>query len=99
MAKGDAWDWLPKNGPYIGVVRDKAFEKAVVRAVQPDSPAEMASIKPGDVIIRLAEREVRDFRDVVSIVQDQKPGQPIDVTIVRNEEKIVLPLIIGDRGQ
>ena len=98
LAQGDAWDWLPGSGPFIGVVRDRQYDRAVVRSVRPNSPAANASIRSGDVIVRVAERTIGTFSDLQSIVRQQKPGNQIEVTVVRKNERIVLPLIVGDQG-
>ena len=98
LTKSDAWDWIPGNGPFLGVVRDKSFEQAVVARVRKNSPAANANIKKGDVIVRLANRDIRTFSDLQATVRQQKPGRQVEVTVLRDEEQIILPLVVGDLG-
>ncbi|HEV3002344.1 MAG TPA: trypsin-like peptidase domain-containing protein [Solirubrobacteraceae bacterium] len=56
---------------------------AVVQDVAPLSPADEAGFILGDVIVRIAGRDVRSSDDVGRAVDERKPGDEIEVEIVR----------------
>jgi hypothetical protein len=59
--------------------RDGAFVQEVV----PGSPAERAGIKPGDILVRIADRDVKTGRDVQDTMASLSPGAQTTVRIFR----------------
>jgi serine protease Do len=59
----------------------KATHGALVAAVQPDSPAAKAGLKPGDVVVRYGTDEVQSPRDLSRAVANTRAGstQPMQV--------------------
>jgi S1-C subfamily serine protease len=79
---------------------------AYVVSVTQGGPADRAGLvaadrvtgRGGDLITQLDGREIKDFSDLNSyLVFNTKPGQTIEVTVVRDGELLVLPLTLGDR--
>jgi membrane-associated protease RseP (regulator of RpoE activity) len=72
------------SGAYLGVTFDaQNQQQAVVRSVNPSSPAEQAGIRPGDVIVGVNGRQVGGAQDVIRLVGSMQPGEPMDVAIAR----------------
>ncbi len=69
---------------------------AVVRGVEPDSPAEKAGIQPGDLIVKIDGRERPIWRDVELQVL-LFPDQDLPVTIKRGDSPRDLTLHVGSR--
>ena len=63
-----------------------------VGQVRPNSVAQRAGVKPGDVIQAAAGKRVRDLRTLDSIVDTVSPGDSISVRILRKGEEVVLTL-------
>jgi hypothetical protein len=60
----------------FGVVLDQRIaDRVVVVRVVPDSPAFVAGIRPGDVIVTLSGRPVRGPQQFVQVLQRVEPGQ------------------------
>jgi regulator of sigma E protease len=73
---------------------DKA---AIVRAIEPNSPAERAGIEPGDQLVRVdgvANPKWRDVEDVIVV----NPDQDLPVTIKRSDTTKDITLHVGSRA-
>ncbi len=57
-------------------------EQVMVTAVTKNSPAELADIKPGEVVVRVGESEVKNSEQFVSLVKDKK-GQMISIYVAK----------------
>jgi serine protease Do len=68
----------------------------VVEAVEGE-PAAEAGLRAGDVIVSIDGRRVRDSDDVVAAVEDQRPGQRVDVEYQRGSVTRALDIELGVR--
>jgi S1-C subfamily serine protease len=71
---------------------------AVVQVVEPLSPADEAGLIIGDVIVRLDGKEVREADDVSRIVTARKPGDEIDIELVRAGRREQAKVKLGRRS-
>jgi regulator of sigma E protease len=62
---------------------------AIITAVAPNSPAEAAGLRPGDVIIAIAGESVKVPSDLTRVVTTQA-GQPVALTIRRDDQVFTL---------
>jgi hypothetical protein len=86
---------------YLGSVPDMgATEVAGVRlsAVRADSPAERAGMKQGDIVVEFAGKPVKDLQTYSNALYAQKPGDVVDVVIVRAGERLTMKVTLGRRG-
>jgi serine protease Do len=67
----------------------------LVGGVTPGGPAERARIEAGDVIRRFNGKDVRDSRQLKLVVAETKPGQRVEVEVVRDGSPKPLRAIIG----
>src|SRR5262245_58730992 len=86
---------------------------AVITSVRPDSPAARAGLRGGsdereyngsaftfggDVIVAIGDRRVRSAADVVRAVTEHlRPGQTVNVTVVRGGTRTIVPVTVVDR--
>jgi serine protease Do len=68
---------------------------ALVADVSDNTPAAKAGIKRGDVIISFNGREVPDSQSLPAMVAATPVAQQATVTVIRNGEKLQLPVTIG----
>jgi len=68
--------------------------EAQVAAVSPDSPARAAGVQPGDRVVRLDDRKVRDAIDFYVHLLEHKPDDRVRLTVERNggTRSVVVPL-------
>jgi len=70
---------------------------AFVQDVAPGSPAEKADLRPGDIIVGIADRKVEGNEDVTASVEERKPGDEVDVKVVRAGDEKTLKVRLGKR--
>ena len=69
---------------------------ALVRQVQPDSPAAKAGVEPGDIITRFNGKAIEVASDLPRLVGDTKPGVRASVTVFRRGQTRDLTLTIAE---
>src|SRR5262249_45590505 len=76
MAQGAGW---------IGVQVDDQKERgAIVRRVEPNSPAEKAGLKEGDVILEFNKEQVIGVQQLTRLVRETPVGRTVDVKVHRD---------------
>ena len=72
----------------------KEVNGALVSEVSPDSPAEQAGFKNGDVVLEFDHKKITDSRHLKLVVADTKPGTTVPVAIQRGGEKKILNVTV-----
>jgi C-terminal processing protease CtpA/Prc len=86
---------MQAGGAYLGVVFDPQIrDAAVVRSVNPGSPAQEAGIQSGDIIVAMNGQEVRSYPEAISVVRQMRPGDELPIVIerARGENEVVATL-------
>jgi serine protease DegQ len=69
----------------------------LITEVVPDSPAEHAGVKTGDILIGIDDKNIDDSSAMLETVANLPPGKVVTVKLVRNGNAISLRLKIGRR--
>jgi S1-C subfamily serine protease len=82
------------------------FQGAYVLGISSGSPAEQAGLRSadpntgrgGDLIIEIDGQSIRNFADLNSyLVFQASVGQTIDITVLRGNQRVTIPLTLGER--
>ena len=86
-------------GAYFGSVPDMTGDVAGVRfsEVRPDSPAASAGLRANDVLIRFGGKEIRNLQDFSYMLQARKPGETVEVVVVREGQSLTVQVTLGMR--
>ena len=69
---------------------------ALITQVVEDSPAELAGIEEGDVIVKFDNKKISDPSNLRNIVSLMPPGSKSDIVIFRNGNKKILKVILQE---
>lgn len=75
----------------------KTKEGVIITGVLQNGPAAQAGIRPGDVIVSIADKPVRDVTQLLSVVSSLKPGAEAAFVVQRKTEQVRLKVIPGVR--
>jgi Do/DeqQ family serine protease len=87
-------DLSPELAETFGV---KAQAGVIITGVLQNGPAAQAGIRPGDVIVNVADEAVGNVSELLSRVAALKPGVLADFTVLRRDEKLSLKVTPGTR--
>jgi putative serine protease PepD len=82
---------------FLGVTTALHPQGAVVAAVTSGGPAAQAGIRAGDVITSIDGRSVGDPDDVADIVADSRPGDEVEVEVLRGGDRQTLTVELTTR--
>jgi hypothetical protein len=87
-------------GAYLGSIPDFGSNSHGVRlsGVSEGSPAALAGLREGDVIIKLAEANIQDLEDLMNALRNKKPGDSVEITILRNRQPLTLKATLRSRS-
>ncbi len=68
---------------------------AFIAGLSDDGPAASAGIKEGDVVVEFNGKPVKNMRELPRLVADTPPGDTVDVTVMREGERITLKIEVG----
>jgi serine protease Do len=74
-------------GVRIGDVDTKEPAGARIEQITPDSPAEKAGLREGDVVVEYDGERVRSARQLTRLVQETPGGRTVKITVMRNGQK------------
>lgn len=90
-------------GAYLGTVPDfRAMDSekggVLLSDVRTGGPADLAGIRGGDRIVSMAGTKIENLYDMTYALQDHKPGETIDVVVIRDAKPLTLRATLGTRG-
>jgi aminopeptidase YwaD len=86
---------------YLGSIPDMgATDVTGVRltGVRAGSPADSAGLQAGDIIVEFGGKPVKDLYAYTDALYAQKPGDTVDVVVLRGSERVTVKVTLGRRG-
>ncbi len=86
---------------YLGTIPDYTEEVKGVKltGVREESPSEKAGIKAGDIIVTLGDKTIENVYDYTYALQSFKPGDTATVVVLRDGQRISLPVTFEKKSQ
>ncbi len=86
-------------GVSFGSVPDYAFESRGVRFedIRDGSAAAAAGVKAGDVLVEWGGKEVENVQHWTGFLREHKPGDKVEITVLRGEERVTLEVELKAR--
>jgi putative serine protease PepD len=72
-------------------------EGAEIAAATPGGPSADAGLQTGDVVVRVDGQDVTGANDVASAIEDNKPGDKVEVTVRRGGSEQTIDVTLGQR--
>jgi S1-C subfamily serine protease len=82
--------------PSIGIYCRDGVQGALVTAIQPDSPAEKAGVKPGDLIIGIDLFLIRNQLDFAKVMFREHPNNKMLLRIDRGDRQLMKTVVVGE---
>lgn len=82
-------------------IKSAAQRHLVVMSTQPDSPAAMAGLKSGDIVVKVGDRDITDGVDLERALLGRKSGEAIEFHVKRTDklERLTLALTAQKSGK
>jgi S1-C subfamily serine protease len=78
-------DMNPKLASYYYLT---STERALIVRINEDSPAYHAGLQPGDIIIKINEKSIKNMEDLRRTVWKQKAGEKVKIQILRKHQRL-----------
>jgi aminopeptidase YwaD len=86
---------------YLGSIPDMASGEVPglrLSGVRAGTPADVAGLKPGDVIVEFGGAPVKDLYEYSNALYSHKPGDEVDVVVLRAGKRVTVHVKLGKRG-
>ncbi len=88
---------------WLGIVPGNATEAgvpqgALVKEFEPDSSAEEAGVRTGDVVVGIDDWKVQDKLGLVTTALQYRPGDEVTLSLLRDGEAQELTVTLGEKG-
>ena len=85
--------------PYLGIATSEppSGAGALVGSVAAGAPGDDAGLRERDVLVQLGEAEIERPEDVSAAIEERKPGEIVEVTVLRGGERKTLEVRLGTR--
>ena len=90
----EAQDITPQLAESFGL---KDTHGMLIAGVLRDGPADKASIKPGDIIVRINGKAVENARNAMTLIAQSGPGAVLDIEGIRDGQPTTLKATTGKR--
>jgi Do/DeqQ family serine protease len=77
--------------------RLKNTEGTLIAGIMRGSPADLAGVKPGDVLLTVAGKPIKDAQAMLELIAGLSPGEHTQIAIRRSAQDYTVDLVVGKR--
>lgn len=85
------------GGGWLGVYLDASDGTAKISEVVPDSPAQKAGLRSGDVIVAVGEEKTATTEDLIKTIGGKDPGERVKLKVKRGDGHTMVVVKLGKR--
>ncbi|MBT8571450.1 Do family serine endopeptidase [Polynucleobacter paneuropaeus] len=85
----------PELAESLGLSKDT--RGVLLSGVLDQGPGDRGGLKPGDVLLSVNSEKVYDVRSLLNLIAQEKPGDEVDLKIIRKSKPLDLKLRVGKR--
>jgi S1-C subfamily serine protease len=92
----------PRREGYLGVQLDDrrdGGQGAVIRSVEPGTPAASAGIRVGDLVVAADSEAIDGATGLIAAIRDLEPGDTTTITVMRDGERLDLEVTLAERPE
>ncbi len=86
----------PAEALRLGLTR---VSGGLIEIVHPATPAEVAGLRQGDVILKLEGIGIRDENHLINLISALPPGQKVELVVWRDRKTLTITVAIGEYGK
>ena len=80
----------------LGLAESKEPQGVYIGGIMKDGPADNGEILQGDIIVKAGNKVVRNIADLSSIIENHSPNDVVELTVLRNREKLIKKITLGE---
>jgi len=88
---------VKKGGPFLGITTSPAAGGLKIYRVLAGSPAAKAGLKVGDIILKADGKPIKTHKDLVDMLKKHKPGDVVEMEVLRGEKTEIVKVKLGVR--
>lgn len=90
----------PASSAYMGIrgQNQSSANGALLTSVTDDGPSEKAGLKANDVVVKVGDKAIKNYDELIAEIRSRKAGDSMAVEVVRGEKKVKVEVVLGDRN-
>jgi thiol-disulfide isomerase/thioredoxin len=88
----------PAGRPYLGLEVDEGKDGLSIVRVVEGSPAGKSGLRSGDRLVGIGGADLEDLDDLDQVIGTLKPGQEVEVRVVRGDRRVTAKVVVGSAG-
>lgn len=85
-----------RRGAFLGVGCRQLEEGCSISQVHPNSAAEKAGLREGDIIVQYNGKDVADFQKLTDLISDNVAGDKVSIKVQRGSEQLTREVTLGE---
>ncbi len=86
------------NTAALGIVGDQHDSVCMIHEIVPNSAAEAAELRVGDVIVTINGNSIRDFQQLLDTIRLYRPGDTVSIVLDRGGKPVEVKVVLSRRG-